>query len=64
MYFYGSIISRLLNLCCLKAYSELKRKALEVSDHLETVDMLVLSGFMASVLSGTGHSRENALAPN
>lgn len=54
MYFYGPIISGLLNLGCLKAYSELKRKTQEVSDHLEAVYVLVPSGFTASVLAGTG----------
>lgn len=54
MYFYGPIISGLLNLCCLKAYSELKRKTQEVSDHLEAVYVLVLSGFTALPVAGTG----------
>lgn len=54
MYFYGPIISGLLNLCCLKASSELKRRAPEVSDHLEAVYVLVLSGFTAPLLAETG----------
>lgn len=54
MYFYGPIISGLLNLCCLKAHSELKRKTQEVSDQLEAVYVLVLSGFTALPVAGTG----------
>lgn len=53
VYFYGPIISGLLNLCCLKASSELKRKTPEISDHLEAVYVLVLSGFTALLLAGT-----------
>ena len=54
MYFYGPIISGLLNLSCLKAYRELEQKTPEVSDHLEAVYVLVLSGFTALLLAGTG----------
>lgn len=45
MHFYGLIISGLLNLRCLKAYSELKWKTREVADHLEAVCVLVLKDF-------------------
>lgn len=54
VYFYGSIISGLLNLHCLKAHSELKWKTQEVSDHLEVASVLVLRDFAASILAGIG----------